>query len=120
MDDELVEELKEACARIDRRHKHEWRRQREWVRVHSSLLRRAVERLTALQTLNEVQLDLNKKLEEELHTLRRLAGQRGARMQLLREWMAARGGSKQTLWWHYCDQNPEAKKWFDKDGVPCR
>ena len=41
-----------------------------------------------------------------------MAAQRGARLQLLREWM------RETDWLQFCQAHPEAATWFGEDGVP--
>jgi len=44
---------------------------------------------------------------------------RGARMQLLKEFMQSRRCNSNTDYWEqYCNINPDAKTWFDDDGVP--
>ncbi|NCA72010.1 MAG: hypothetical protein EOM91_18415 [Sphingobacteriia bacterium] len=48
----------------------------------------------------------------ELDALRQMASQRGARLQILREWM------RETDWLHFCGDHPGADQWFDADGVP--
>ncbi len=48
----------------------------------------------------------------EIERLRQQVTQRGARMQIMREWMRA------TDWQHFVDDHPRAADWFDEDGVP--
>ena len=44
---------------------------------------------------------------------------RGARMQLLKEFLQSRKcNSSLNYWEQYCNINPDAEKWFDNDGVP--
>ena len=46
---------------------------------------------------------------------------RGARMQLLKEFMQSRKcNSLANYWEQYCNINPEAETWFDNDGVPSK
>ena len=57
--------------------------------------------------------------------LARLASQRGARMQIMREWLASQAFViPRKDWMDYWDQFvaycPEAAGWFDADGVPVR
>lgn len=54
------------------------------------------------------------RLEKECHEYRILSAQRGARMQVLREAM------RDIDWHHFLYDHPEAKHWFDSDGVPVR
>jgi predicted nuclease with TOPRIM domain len=54
--------------------------------------------------------------ETEIEQLRKKATQRGARMQIMREWMATRAGMR--VWASFCLEHPEAADWFDADGVP--
>lgn len=49
---------------------------------------------------------------EEADYFRRLATQRGARMQIMREMF------REVDWHHACMERPEMREWFDKDGVP--
>ena len=59
----------------------------------------------------------------EIEALRKKAGQRGARMQLMREWMNGHGGLRVgggawKGWDSFVFHRPEAADWFDEDGVP--
>ncbi len=53
----------------------------------------------------------------------RRATQRGARMQIMREWMQQYSYEKSNFFdnscWHdFMKAHPEAADWFDEDGVP--
>lgn len=48
----------------------------------------------------------------ENERLRKCCSQRGARLQVLREWM------REDSWKAFCFFHPEAREWFDDDGVP--
>lgn len=48
----------------------------------------------------------------EVLELRRCCAQRGARLEILKEWMSIRE------WAEFITENPEAEDWFDEDGVP--
>jgi hypothetical protein len=52
-------------------------------------------------------------LEAEIEQLRKKAGQRGARMQIM-----ARFLRRSPEWWVMVNQHPDAPDWFDADGVP--
>jgi hypothetical protein len=57
--------------------------------------------------------------DKEIERLRKCCAQRGARMQIMREWM--NGTTKRSWhseWWYFCEERPEARKWFDEHGVP--
>lgn len=55
----------------------------------------------------------------ELRRLRKLASQRGARMQIIRDWMLLpRGIGPPTEWEYFVEERPDAKAWFDDEGVP--
>ena len=53
--------------------------------------------------------------DAEIEQLRKKAGQRGARMQLMQGWLQ---GDPAGLWWAFCQDYPKAADWFDEDGVP--
>lgn len=54
----------------------------------------------------------------EIERLRKCCTQRGARMQIMREWLdSPHGIGPPTEWWYFCEERPEAKGWFDEDGV---
>jgi hypothetical protein len=61
-------------------------------------------------TLSEY--SMHQALLKDNEKLRQCCAQRGARLQVLRESM------RETDWLHFCQDNPEADKWFDADGVP--
>lgn len=50
-----------------------------------------------------------------IEKLERLSTQRGARMQIMREWMV-----RHYIWDPLLRENIEASDWFDADGVPVR
>lgn len=57
--------------------------------------------------------------EKENERLRKCCTQRGARMQIMREWMEQQTGlGGPGEWWYFCEERPAAADWFDKDGVP--
>ena len=58
----------------------------------------------------KVRIELNKRIEE----LEKESTQRGARMQIMREYMTS------GEWKLFLDAHPEAADWFDDDGVPVR
>ena len=55
------------------------------------------------------------KFMEEIERLRQQVTQRGARMQLMREYLTQYSGG---LWRDFCRMKPEAESWFDTDRVP--
>ena len=55
---------------------------------------------------------VHEQLGEEMALMARKATQRGARLQILREWM------RETDWLLFCSDHPEAHNWFDEQGVP--
>lgn len=61
-------------------------------------------------------------LKQEIWDLQKCCGQRGARMQIMREWLA--GMESGSLWegddaWEaLVEARPEAADWFDDRGVP--
>lgn len=56
--------------------------------------------------------DPGKTTQDELQYYKNQAAQRGARMQMLREWFRI------YEWDKFVRAHPEAKDWFDEDGVP--
>jgi len=63
----------------------------------------------------------NMDLQDELKARERQAAQRGARMQIMMEWMDGNMPKwKDTLWRDFLRNYPEANDWFDEDGVPVR
>ena len=58
--------------------------------------------------------DKNAALEQRIAELERLATQRGARMQIMANWMY-----QMKLWPNFLLEYPDAgRDWFDADGVP--
>jgi len=53
------------------------------------------------------------KRDDEIAELRKKAGQRGARMQIMREFL-----HRSPAWSAMIHQRPQAADWFDSDGVP--
>ena len=51
----------------------------------------------------------------EIERLRQQVTQRGARMQLMLEWLQR---DPAGLWYAFCRDIPDATLWFDADGVP--
>jgi hypothetical protein len=112
----IADELERLCVKEDRRHKHEWVRHREWVRVRATTLRDAATMIRQLEAARSAEAQLNTVLVEQLELYKRLSTQRGARMQIMREFLE----DKKYQWESFVRIRPEAKKWFDEDGVPCR
>ena len=58
-------------------------------------------------------------LRAEVDKWKALATRRGARMQIIRDWLDTPNmlGSP-SEWWYFCEERPEAETWFDADGVP--
>ena len=59
----------------------------------------------------------NAELQDELNKYKKIAMQRGARMQIMREWMMYPDQPSDGWDW-FVAANPSASRWFDKDGVP--
>lgn len=60
-----------------------------------------------------------KSFRPEMDDLRKKATQRGARMQLMRDWLASpENGAGSAEWDWFCERYPNALDWFDEDGVP--
>ena len=58
-------------------------------------------------------------LRAENEALKKCCTQRGARMQIMRDWMDSKLGiGPPTEWWYFIEERPEAAKRFDADGVP--
>lgn len=77
-------------------------------------------RVKAESSLIEVANECHK-LRAQVEALSKCCTQRGARMQIMREWMDSnRGIGPPTEWWYFVEERPEAAKWFDADGVPVR
>lgn len=55
------------------------------------------------------------RLRRRIEELERLATQRGARMQIMRDWMINNG-----QWNFFSYDRREAADWFDADGVPAQ
>jgi hypothetical protein len=63
----------------------------------------------------------NAELQDELDKYKKLATQRGARMQIMLEWMAKQptsGLGPANVMTKFIDDRPEAFEWFDHHGVP--
>jgi hypothetical protein len=79
------------------------------------------DRLEALAILAEIRMSRIEKQQAEIDRLRQQVTQRGARMQVMREWMLDRelnGCDAAIAWWAFVEERPEAAAWFDDDGVP--
>jgi predicted RNase H-like nuclease (RuvC/YqgF family) len=83
-------------------------------------LRREVEDWKAMDSATKgMSEELKRSLFAEIESLRKKAGQRGARMQIMQEWIEqAPSPTDLSLWGHFLDDHPEAADWFDDDGVP--
>ena len=59
-------------------------------------------------------------LEAENEKLKKCCSQRGARMQILKEFMDENIDYKSgaTMYEMFCESNKYFRDWFDKDGVP--
>lgn len=53
----------------------------------------------------------------ELNRLKQQSTQRGARLQIIRKWMAQNIGGL-DLWDEFLFDHPEAADWFEDNGVP--
>ena len=58
--------------------------------------------------------------EKEINAANKLATQRGARMQMMREWMRGSQWDGDNPWHEFQRDYPDAADWFDADGVPVR
>lgn len=60
--------------------------------------------------------------EDEANLYARQSVQRGARMQIMRDYMkhSYDDGAFDSVWNQLLEAYPEAKHWFDKDGVPAK
>jgi hypothetical protein len=59
------------------------------------------------------------RLRAENESLKKCCTQRGARMQIMRDWMDSNLGlGGPSEWWYLVEERPEAAEWFDTDGVP--
>jgi len=91
------------------REAEEWRKEVERLRLENNHLKQTAQgRVSA--ALHEAAL---REKDEEIEHLRQQVTQRGARMQIMWDWMA----ETFRLDEFYRD-NPEAADWFDADGVP--
>jgi len=104
-------ERDEALAEVERLRKSV----EDW---HDACVR--AERNAAMsQEESMLHLDRIAELEAKVERLQKCCTQRGARMQIMREWLDSnRGLGPPTEWWYFCEERPSAKKWFDADGVP--
>jgi hypothetical protein len=69
-----------------------------------------------LSLLNEIE-----RLRLENEALSKCCTQRGARMQIMHDWMTNPTDSGlSTEWEYFLDERPDAEAWFDADGVPVR
>jgi predicted RNase H-like nuclease (RuvC/YqgF family) len=101
-------ELAEARAEIERQKADRQRQERVMDEMEAEIER--------LNNLLRLALDEKADVIKEIEQLRKKAGQRGARMQIMREWIAMRAGIR--VWASFCLEHPEAANWFDADGVP--
>lgn len=58
------------------------------------------------------EFSVHQTLLQEIDRLNACCAQRGARLQVLRESL------RDVDWQHFCQDHPEAHRWFDADGVP--
>jgi hypothetical protein len=69
-------------------------------------------------TNKEIEIEeLESNLQKDRHRIALLEKentQRGARMQIMWEWMSYKD------WMYFVQEYPDAKNWFDADGVPAR
>ena len=61
---------------------------------------------------------LHQEAADEIERLRQQVTQRGARMQVMRDYLTRYSGPSTTLWRDFCRVRPEAAAWFDEEGVP--
>jgi hypothetical protein len=97
--------------------------QQETERIHQNI----VESISFLDALANRDAEIAR-LRKELEGADRVANgfaqtacQRGARMQVMREWMLGRelnGCDAAIAWWAFVEERPEADDWFDDEGVP--
>jgi hypothetical protein len=98
-----------------------------WLVVNQMLANRdaEIDRLRAeyddaLQTITDMQSKFEA-VSAENEVLKKCCTQRGARMQIMRDWMdSKRGIGPPAEWWYFLEERPDAAKWFDADGVPIR
>jgi hypothetical protein len=104
-----VERLTSALAHANERRDH-----------YKDEIERLQERLMAEQSESIMSRELLDEARAENERLRKCCTQRGARMQIMREWLGSdrRVSGPPTEWWYFCAERPEAIKWFDDDGVP--
>jgi hypothetical protein len=74
------------------------------------------------KTLGIIEIELYEneigQLRRELERVNKCCTQRGARMQIMREWMLLpRGLGPPTEWEYFTEERPESKQWFDADGA---
>jgi hypothetical protein len=96
--------------------------QKETERIHQGI----VESLSFSEALANRDAEIAR-LRKELEGADRVANsfaqkacQRGARMQLMREWMLDRelnGCDAAIAWWAFVEERPEADGWFYEDGT---
>ena len=87
------------------------------LEAENARLREDAERYEYLRNVSECDRSEQKdkriaELEAENARLRQISTQRGAKMQLLREYFTP------TEWHNFVGIRPEAAAWFDSDGVP--
>jgi hypothetical protein len=59
--------------------------------------------------------------DKRIEELEKLASQRGARMQIMRDWMVEQEAEGYVSVWHkFLRRRLYAEDWFDGDGVPVR
>ena len=76
------------------------------------------DRMDALAILAEIRMSRIEKQQAEIDRLRQQVTQRGARMQVMRDYLTRYSGPSTTLWRDFCRVCPEAAAWFDEEGVP--
>lgn len=79
-----------------------------------------VDKKELLRTIENFEERIRRK-EKEINAANKLATQRGARMQIMREWMTKTFSTHppydEISKYFYLD-HPEARGWFDENGVP--
>ena len=86
-------------------------RLRDQINANRADLEREISaHVTTIQTLY--------RRDAEIERLRQQVTQRGARMQVMRDYLTRYSGPSTTLWRDFCRVCPEAAAWFDEEGVP--
>jgi hypothetical protein len=77
-----------------------------------------ISRLRALARYEHDDASVGDEAADEIERLRQQVTQRGARMQLMREYLGRYTDGNGTLWGDFLRTKPHAASWFDADGVP--